>query len=293
MNSPVIQAKDLYKQYNDVIALDRLDFSVQSGRILGLIGPNGAGKTTALQAILGLIPFQGELNVLGRNPRTQRTQLLEDVCFIADTAILPRWMTVSQILDYVEKVHVKFKREKSLSVLNNSNIKLHKKIGQLSKGMMTKLHLALVMAIDAKLLVLDEPTLGLDIINRKDFYSTLLNDYFDHDKTIVITTHLVEEIEHILTDIMFINDGKIVLHEEMEKIAEQYVEIDVKKPDMETATSENPLYVKTTMSGGAYFYRKNGQDYSHIGVEKIPSISDLFVALMKNDNATTGVKGHE
>ncbi len=293
MNSPVIQAKGLYKQYNDVIALDRLDFSVQSGRILGLIGPNGAGKTTALQAILGLIPFQGELNVLGRNPRTQRTQLLEDVCFIADTAILPRWMTVSQILDYVEKVHLRFNRENAINALKNSNIKLHKKIGQLSKGMMTKLHLALVMAIDAKLLVLDEPTLGLDIINRKDFYSTLLNEYFDHDKTIVITTHLVEEIEHILTDIIFIHEGRIVLHEQMEKIHEQYVEIDVKKPDMETATSENPLYVKTTMSGGAYFYRKNGQDYSHIGVEKIPSISDLFVALMKNENTTTGVKGHE
>ncbi|MFL0796788.1 MAG: ABC transporter ATP-binding protein [Cellvibrionaceae bacterium] len=289
MSTPVIQARGLTKKYRDLIALNNLDFTIESGRIVGVIGPNGAGKTTALQAILGLIPFKGDLNVLGMNPAVQRTELLEDVCFIADTAILPRWMTVAQLMDYVETVHRKFSQETFLQFLQNSNIQLHKKVGELSKGMMTKLHLALVMAIDAKLLVLDEPTLGLDILNRKEFYSTLLSEYFDHDKTILITTHLVEEVEHILTDVMFINDGDIVLNEEMENISEQYVEVDVKKADMDKAQSENPFYVKPTLSGGAYFYRKVNGSYSHLGAEKIPSIADLFVAMMKKETITDGV----
>src|SRR4030081_1223736 len=208
----VIAARGLRRAFGTTVALDGLDLHLEDGRILGLIGPNGAGKTTALNAIVGLTSFQGELNVLGRDPWTARDQLMRDVCFIADVAVLPRWLRVSQALDYVAGVHPRFDRAKAEGLLTKTTIKRTSKVGELSKGMVTQLHLALVMAIDAKLLVLDEPTLGLDILYRKQFYDSLLHDYFDHNRTIVVTTHQVEEIEQVLTDVMFISRGRIVFH---------------------------------------------------------------------------------
>src|SRR4051812_42480872 len=211
-----IEARGLRKAFGSTLALDNVDLRVGEGRILGLIGPNGAGKTTALNAILGLTDFEGELRVLGRDPWAERDRLMRDVCFIADVAVLPRWMKVSQALDYVAGVHPKFDRARALGFLARTQIPIDKKIGKLSKGMVTQLHLALVMAIDAKLLVLDEPTLGLDILFRKQFYDSLLNDYFDGKRTIVVTTHQVEEIQHVLTDLVFIKGGRIVLESSME-----------------------------------------------------------------------------
>src|SRR5476649_1668316 len=215
-----IEARGLRKVFGTTIALKGVDLRVEEGRILGLIGPNGAGKTTALNAILGLVPYQGELTVLGRDPWAERDQLMCDVCFIADVAVLPRWMRVSQALDYVAGVHPRFDRAKAEGLLAKTEIKRASKIRQLSKGMVAQLHLALVMAIDAKLLVLDEPTLGLDILYRKEFYQSLLNDYFDEQKTILVTTHQIEEIEHILTDLIFIREGRIVLDATMDQVAE-------------------------------------------------------------------------
>src|SRR5471032_2144972 len=220
-----IEARGLRKAYGSTIALDGVDLRVEEGRILGLIGPNGAGKTTALDAVLGLTSYEGELKVLGRNPWTERDQLMRDVCFIADVAVLPRWMRVSQMLDYVAGVHPRFDRAKAEGFLAKTGIKRTSKIRQLSKGMVAQLHLALVMAIDAKLLVLDEPTLGLDILYRKQFYDSLLNDYFDGSRTIIVTTHQVEEIQHVLTDLMFINRGRIVLNCTMEQFESRYVEL--------------------------------------------------------------------
>ena len=220
-----IEARGLRKAFGTTVALDGIDLRVEEGRILGLIGPNGAGKTTALNAILGLTPYQGELKVLGRDPWTERDQLMRDVCFIADVAVLPRWMRVSQALDYVAGVHPRFDRAKAEGFLARTTIKRTSKVRELSKGMVTQLHLALVMAIDAKLLVLDEPTLGLDILYRKQFYDSLLNDYFDRSRTIVVTTHQVEEIQHVLTDLMFIDRGRIVLECSMEEFESRYLEV--------------------------------------------------------------------
>src|SRR3974390_1531650 len=220
-----IEARGLRKAFGTTVALDSIDLRVEEGRILGLIGPNGAGKTTALNAILGLIPYQGELRVLGREPWSDRGALMRDVCFIADVAILPRWMRVSQALDYVAGVHPRFDRAKAQSFLAKTTIPRASKISQLSKGMVVQLHLALVMAIDAKLLVLDEPTLGLDILYRKQFYDSLLNDYFDRSRTIVVTTHQVEEVQHVLADLMIIDRGRIVLNSSMEEIELRYLEL--------------------------------------------------------------------
>src|SRR5512143_3548678 len=220
-----IEARGLRKTYGSTVALDGIDLSVGEGRILGLIGPNGAGKSTALNAILGLIPYEGDLKVLGRDPWAHRDALMQEVCFIADVAVLPRWMKVSQALDYVEGVHPRFSRPRAEGFLWKTDIKPKSRIRELSKGMVTQLHLALVMAIDARLLVLDEPTLGLDIIYRKQFYDTLLNDYFDGNRTIVVTTHQVEEIEQVLTDIMFIHHGRIVLNCGMDDVATRYAEL--------------------------------------------------------------------
>src|SRR4051812_3341559 len=220
-----IEARGLRKTFGATIALEEIDLRVDEGRILGLIGPNGAGKSTALNAILGLTPYEGELRVLGRNPWNERDQLMRDVCFIADVAVLPRWMRVSQALDYVAGVHPRFDRAKAEGFLARTEIKRASKIRQLSKGMVAQLHLALVMAIDARLLVLDEPTLGLDILYRKQFYDSLLNDYFDHSRTIVVTTHQVEEIQDVLTDLMFINHGRIVLECSMDQFEARYVEV--------------------------------------------------------------------
>src|SRR3974390_490605 len=237
-----IEAHGLRKTYGATVALDGIDLKVEPGRILGLIGPNGAGKSTALGAILGLIPHQGELSVLGRNPWTQRDQLMRAVCFIADVAVLPRWMRVSQVLDYVAGVHPRFDRAKAEAFLAKTAIERTSKVRELSKGMVAQLHLALVMAIDAKLLVPDEPTLGLDILYRKQFYDSLLNDYFDRSRTIVVTTHQVEEIEDVLTDVVFINRGRIVRRCSMEEFESRYLEVTVNPEQVAAARALQPIY---------------------------------------------------
>src|ERR1700687_645275 len=239
---PCIEAHGLRKAYGTTIALDGINLSVEEGRILGLIGPNGAGKTTALNAILGLTPYQGELKVLGRDPWTERDLLMRDVCFITDVAVLPRWIRVSQALDYVAGVHPRFDRAKAEGFLAKTNIRSSSKVRELSKGMVAQLHLALVMAIDARLLVLDEPTLGLDILYRKQFYDSLLNDYFDGSRTIVVTTHQVEEIQDVLTDLMFINRGRIVLSCSMEELESRYVEVMVHPDHLAGARSLKPMH---------------------------------------------------
>src|SRR6202453_4732995 len=224
----VVEARGLRKSFGKTVALDGVDLHIQQGRILGLIGPNGAGKSTALHAILGLTPYQGEMKVLGRDPWSERDQLMRDVCFISDVAVLPRWLRVSQALDYVAGVHPRFDRAKAEGFLAKTSIKRASKVRELSKGMVAQLHLALVMAVDARLLVLDEPTLGLDILYRKQFYDSLLNDYFDGSRTIIVTTHQVEEVQHVLTDVMFINRGRIVFNRSMEELESRYVEVTVR-----------------------------------------------------------------
>src|SRR4030081_3080578 len=236
-----IEARGLRKTYRTTVELDGINLRVEEGRIVGLIGPNGAGKTTALNAILGLTPYQGELRVLGRNPWTERDQLMNDVCFIADVAVLPRWLRVSQALDYVAGVHPRFDRAKAEGFLAQTSIQQGSKVRELSKGMVAQLHLALVMAIDAKLLVLDEPTLGLDLLYRKQFYDSLLNDYFDHSRTIVVTTHQVEEVQDVLTDLMFINRGRIVLNCSMEEFESRYVEVSVHPDHLPAARALRPV----------------------------------------------------
>src|SRR5580658_3012420 len=238
----VIDARGLRKSFGKTIALDGVDLRIEAGRILGLIGPNGAGKSTALHAILGLIPYEGELKVLGRDPWNERDRLMRDVCFIADVAVLPRWLRVSQAVDYVAGVHPRFDRAKAEAFLTKTSIKRTSKVGELSKGMVTQLHLALIMAIDAKLLVLDEPTLGLDLLYRKQFYDTLLNDYFDHTRTIIVTTHQVEEVQHVLTDLMFINHGRIVLDCGMEEFETRYSEVTVNPEQVAAARALQPIH---------------------------------------------------
>src|SRR5665213_440931 len=257
---PCIEARGLRKAYGATVALDGIDLSVETGRILGLIGPNGAGKTTALSAILGLTPYQGELKVLGRDPWRERDELMADVCFIADVAVLPRWMRVSQALDYVAGVHPRFDRAKAEGFLDRTTIKRTSKVGQLSKGMVTQLHLALVMAIDAKLLVLDEPTLGLDLLYRKQFYETLLNDYFDRNRTIVVTTHQVEEIQHILTDLVFIDRGRIVLATSMEDFERRYLEVMVSPENVAAARALKPIHERQVFGRGILLFDSVDRD---------------------------------
>jgi ABC-2 type transport system ATP-binding protein len=278
----LVKATGLSKRYGGVNALDNVSFEIQQGRIVGLIGPNGAGKTTALKALLGLTPFEGSLEVLGRDPRRERHQVMQDVCFIADVAVLPKWLRVRQALTVVEGLHPKFDRSKAEAFLSRTTIRNESRIGQLSKGMVTQLHLALVMAIEARLLVLDEPTLGLDIIFRKDFYTTLLNDYFDDDRTILVTTHQVEEIEHILTDVMFIDRGHLVLDESMESVAERFVEVAVKPDHAEAARQLGPLS-ETEMFGRRVFMFENvpADKISGLGEARTPGIADLFVAKIR------------
>jgi ABC-2 type transport system ATP-binding protein len=243
-----IEARGLRKAFGTTIALDGVDLRVEEGRILGLIGPNGAGKTTALNAILGLTSYQGELKVLGRDPWNARVELMRDVSFIADVAVLPRWIRVSQLLDYVAGVHPRFNRAKAEGFLAKTTIKRASKVRELSKGMVAQLHLALVMAIDAKLLVLDEPTLGLDILYRKQFYDSLLNDYFDRSRTIVVTTHQVEEIQDVLTDLMFIDRGRIVLECSMEEFESRYLEVMVNPEQLAAARALKPMHERRCMS---------------------------------------------
>jgi ABC-2 type transport system ATP-binding protein len=284
--SNVIEARGLTKRYKNTVAVDHIDLQIPPGRIVGLIGPNGAGKTTALKAILGLANYDGELSVLGKNPAKDRAALMEDVCFIADVAVLPRWIRVSQLIELTENIHPKFSREKCLAYLASTKITLDHKVKQLSKGMVVQLHLAIVMAIDVKLLVLDEPTLGLDILFRKQFYTNLLNDYFDEERTIIITTHQVEEIEHILSDLIFIQDGRIALDCSMEKVQENYVELIV-APDYAAAARElKPLYERELFGRHIFLYENaNRQQLKELGELHTPSVADLFVATMSGGAA--------
>jgi ABC-2 type transport system ATP-binding protein len=289
--STVLSAKGLSKRYGKRVAVDGIDFEVPAGRIVGLIGPNGSGKTTTLKAALGLIPFDGQLKVLGFDPRTQRDDLMQDVCFIADVAILPRWMKVKDAVDFVQGVHPRFNREKAERYIASTKLKPSMKVKEMSKGMIVQLHLALVMAIDAKLLVLDEPTLGLDILYRKQFYQNLLEDYFDEHKTIVITTHQVEEVEHILTDLMFIRDGKIVLAASMEEIGERYIEVMVSQDKISAANALQPIDRRTVFGKAVMLFDAaapggaSRQQLAALGETRNPSVADLFVATMKGTYA--------
>jgi ABC-2 type transport system ATP-binding protein len=276
-----IEARGLRKSFGATVALDGIDLRIEEGRILGLIGPNGAGKSTALNAILGLIPYQGDLKVLGRNPWTERNRLMCDVCFIADVAVLPRWIRVSQALDYVAGVHPRFDRAKAERFLARTAIKRTSRVRELSKGMVTQLHLALVMAIDAKLLVLDEPTLGLDLLYRKQFYDTLLNDYFDRSRTIVVTTHQVEEIQHILTDVMFIDRGRIVLESSMEAFEQRYLEVMVLPEHVAAARTLGPIHERQVFGRSILLFdHVERERLAALGEIRTPSIADLFVAII-------------
>ena len=278
-----IEARGLRKAFGTTVALDGLNLRVEEGRILGLIGPNGAGKTTALNAILGLTPYQGELRVLGRDPWNERDHLMRDVCFIADVAVLPRWIKVSEALDYVAGVHPRFDRAKAESFLARTTIGRASKVRELSKGMVAQLHLALVMAIDARLLVLDEPTLGLDLLYRKQFYDSLLNDYFDGSRTIVVTTHQVEEVQHVLTDLMFIDRGRIVLDCTMDEVEARYVEVMVNPERLAAARALKPIYERPVLGRSMLLFdRVDRQQLAALGEVHTPSIADLFVAVMSN-----------
>jgi ABC-2 type transport system ATP-binding protein len=280
-----IEARGLRKAFGTIIAVDGINLRVEEGRILGLIGPNGAGKTTALNAILGLTPYDGELHVLGRDPWTERDQLMRDVCFISDVAVLPRWMRVSQALDYVDGVHPRFDRAKAEDFLARTTIHRASRIRELSKGMVAQLHLALVMAIDAKLLVLDEPTLGLDILYRKQFYDSLLNDYFDRSRTILVTTHQVEEIQHVLTDVMFMDRGRIVFDCSMEELESRYLEVTVQPGQTAAARAFQPMHERQVLGRSLLLFdlkpgRVDRRQLSELGEVHTPSISDLFMAVL-------------
>jgi ABC-2 type transport system ATP-binding protein len=280
-----IEARGLRKQFGTTIALDGIEMRVEEGRILGLIGPNGAGKTTALNAILGLLPYQGELQVLGHDPWTQRDQLMRDVSFIADIAVLPRWIKVWQLLDYVAGVHPRFDRAKAESFLAKTTIGYARRVRDLSKGMVVQLHLALVMAIDARLLVLDEPTLGLDILFRKQFYDSLLNDYYDRSRTIIVTTHQVEEIQHVITDLMFINRGRVVLSYSMEEIGSRFLEVKVHPDQVDAARALKPIDERQVMGGSILMFDGvDRQQVATLGEARMPGIADLFVAVIANQN---------
>lgn len=281
MESNIIHARSLSRRYGSTVALDHVDLDVPSGRIIGLIGPNGAGKTTALKAILGLTRFDGTLEVLGLDPSKHRDELMHDVCFIADVAVLPRWARVWQIIELTERLHPRFSREICMRYLSRTKIKHNSRVRALSKGMVVQLHLALVMAIDARLLVLDEPTLGLDILFRKQFYSNLLNEYFDEQRTIVITTHQVEEVEHILTDLIFIKDGKFVLHSTMDEVYERFTEVMVKPDALPRARELKPIHERVLFGRHILLFDGVSSDeLSGIGEIDKPSVADLFVALM-------------
>ena len=283
----VVRASQLRKVYKNKVALDGTSFEIPAGRIIGLIGPNGAGKTTALKAMLGLIPFEGQMSVIGRDPRTERDELMRDVCFIADVAVLPRWIRVSEAIEFVAGVHPRFDRARCERFLKGTQLKPQMKVRELSKGMIVQLHLALVMAIDARLLVLDEPTLGLDILYRKQFYQRLLEDYFDEDKTILITTHQVEEVEHILTDVMFIRDGKIVLDTEMDTLGDRFTEVMVNADSADAARALKPVDERTLPFGKTVMLFDNipRDQLSGLGETRTPGLADLFVATMKGTYA--------
>src|SRR5712664_2098732 len=292
-----IEARGLRKTFGTTVAVDGLDLRVEEGRILGLIGPNGAGKTTALNAILGLTPYEGELRVLGRDPWMERDQLMRDVCFISDVAVLPRWARVSQLLDYVAGVHPRFDRGKAEAFLARTTIGRNRKVRELSKGMVTQLHLALIMAIDARLLVLDEPTLGLDILYRKQFYDSLLNDYFDGSRTIVVTTHQVEEVQHVLTDLMFINRGRIVFDCSMEEIESRYLEVTVRPEQLGAARALKPMHERQVLGRSILLFdlmmldHVDRQQLAALGDVRPPSIAALFVAVLESKTGNQTAQG--
>jgi ABC-2 type transport system ATP-binding protein len=284
--SDLIVARGLTKSYGATRALNDATFSVGAGRIVGLIGPNGAGKTTALKAVLGLARFEGELSVLGLDPYRQRHQLMKDVCFIADVAVLPRWIRVRQLIDLVAATHPKFRREVCDQFLARSDVKRESRVKELSKGMVTQLHLALVMAIDAKLLVLDEPTLGLDILMRKQFYDTLLNEYFDEERTILVTTHQVEEVQHLLTDLLFIDHGRIVLDAAMDDVQEKYAQVAVRPENLAAARALKPLSERQGLGRTHMLFHGAGRaELERLGEVGVPSVTDLFVAVIQGARA--------
>lgn len=288
--APVIEARALRKTYGGgVNALDGVDFTVRPGRIVGLMGPNGAGKTTALKAILGLTDFDGDLRVLGRDPRRERDRIMEEVCFIADVAVLPKWLKVRQALDYVQGVHPRFDRARAEAVLAKSDVRMGAKVGELSKGMITQLHLALVMAIDARLLVLDEPTLGLDLLYRRSFYEALLNDYFDHQRTLLVTTHQVEEVEHLLTDLLLIRRGRIVLDAAVDELPGRFTQLITTREQADAARRLGPLHEREVFGRvGMVFDGRSAPELAAFGEVRTPSIPDLFVAVMQEGVAPVG-----
>lgn len=278
----LVSARGVSKHFGDVRAVDDVNFEIEKGKILGLIGPNGAGKTTLLKAVLGLTDCEGELSVLGLDPFKQRKKLMQNICFIADVAVLPRWIKVSQLLDYVQAIHPNFSRSRAEELLRQTKVKPGAKVKELSKGMVTQLHLSIIMAIDAKLLVLDEPTLGLDILFRKEFYANLLSDYFDEERTILITTHQVEEIENLLTDIMFINDGKILLDSPMEVLGDSYVELLTSGEKAVKARGLKPMAESEMFGKSVMLFEGISRDHLEgLGELRIPSVADLFVAKIK------------
>ncbi len=282
----ILSATNLNKNYGKFQALKNINLNIERGRVVGLIGPNGAGKTTFLKSVLGLSSCDGTLSVLGIDPFKRRPELMKEICFIADVAVLPKWIKVSQLLEFTQQTHPNFSREKALAFIAKTKVKLTHKVKELSKGMVAQLHLAIVMSIDAQLLVLDEPTLGLDILFRKEFYDNLINDYFNHERTIIITTHQVEEIEHLLTDVMFIKDGEIVLNADMETLKSEYFEVMVNQNNYQEAMELNPLTVKKIF--GKYimlFKAESKSQVAPLGEVQRPSVSDLFVALMKEEQS--------
>jgi ABC-2 type transport system ATP-binding protein len=280
----MIIANNLSKSYGDFKALDNVNLKIGKGKIVGLIGPNGAGKTTLLKAMLGLTAYDGDLSIMGINPFKERAKLMEDICFIADVAVLPNWIKVNEVLDFVEQTHPKFSRKKAESFLKKTKLGVKQKVKSMSKGMIVQLHLSLVMSIEANILVLDEPTLGLDIIYRKEFYDNLLNDYFDHERTIIITTHQVEEVEHILTDLLFIKEGKIVLDSSMDNLAAEYFEVMVSSENYEDAMSFNPLQSRKVFGKHVMLFKHaNRGELEALGEVQRPGVADLFVAMLKDE----------
>jgi ABC-2 type transport system ATP-binding protein len=278
----LVTASNVSKSFGDIRAVDNVSFQIEKGKIMGLLGPNGAGKTTLLKAVLGLTDCEGQLSVLGLDPFKQRKELMQNICFIADVAVLPRWIKVSQLLDFMQATHPNFSRKRAEELLSRTKVRNDAKVRELSKGMVTQLHLSIITAIDARLLVLDEPTLGLDIIFRKEFYGNLLEDYFNGDRTILITTHQVEEVENLLTDVMFINDGKLILDASIENLPDRFVELMSSGDDAEKARQLNPMYERDVFGKKVMTFENVSREQLHgLGELRTPGIADLFVAKIK------------
>ena len=282
----LVTASNVSKSFGDVRAVDNVSFEIEKGKIMGLFGPNGAGKTTLLKAVLGLTDCEGQLSVLGLDPFKQRKELMQNICFIADVAVLPRWIKVSQLLEFIESTHPNFSRARADELLSHTKVRKGAKVRELSKGMVTQLHLSIITAIDARLLVLDEPTLGLDIIFRKEFYANLLNDYFDGERTILITTHQAEEIENLMTDIMFINDGRILLDSSMETLPDKYIELMTSGEDADKARQLGPIYERDVFGKKVMTFEGiDREKLAGLGEAHTPSVADLFVAKVKGASA--------